>query len=64
MYMNFAEKPRTGKVLFGDAYHRLREVKGAYDPRDVFKANHPVPPARAPRPRRRTAAVDTRILAD
>ena len=64
MYMNFAEKPRTGKVLFGDAYHRLRAVKAAYDPEDLFKANHPVPPARGPRPRRRTAAVETRVVVD
>ena len=64
MYMNFAEKPRTGKVLFGDAYHRLREVKAAYDPEDLFKANHPVPPARGPRPRHRTAAVEARVVVD
>jgi hypothetical protein len=28
------------------AYHRLRAVKGAYDPEDLFRANHPIPPAR------------------
>jgi hypothetical protein len=54
MYMNFADKPRTGKALFGaETYRRLREIKGAYDPEDIFKANHPVPPARQPRPHRR-----------
>jgi hypothetical protein len=56
MYMNFAEKPRTGNVLFGAAFSRLREVKAAYDPTNVFKANHPIAPARAPqRPQRRRA---------
>jgi len=64
MYMNFAEKPRTGKALFGSGYHRLREIKAAYDPEDLFKANHPVPPARRSQPRRRPAAQPQRALVD
>lgn len=64
MYMNFADKPRTGKVLFGDGYHRLREIKATYDPEDVFKANHPVPPARSPRTPRRENVSPERALVD
>jgi hypothetical protein len=29
-----------------DVFHRLRAVKAAYDPDDLFRANHPIPPAR------------------
>jgi len=28
-----------------DVFHRLRAVKAAYDPDDLFRANHPIPPA-------------------
>jgi hypothetical protein len=42
MYMNFADKPRTGKSLFGDAHERLREVKAAYDADNLFRGNHPI----------------------
>lgn len=30
----------------GLAFHRLREVKAAYDPEDIFRGNHSIPPAR------------------
>ena len=44
-YLNFAESRKAGEALFGAAaYERLREVKAAYDPTDVIRANHPVPP--------------------
>ena len=29
-----------------DVYSRLRSVKKQFDPRDVFRSNHPIPPAR------------------
>jgi hypothetical protein len=46
VYLNFAERPKTGKSLFGAAAHaRLREVKAAYDAADVIRSNHPVKPA-------------------
>ena len=36
-----------GDNLFGPyAHHRLRAVKSAYDPADLFRSNHPVAPAR------------------
>jgi FAD/FMN-containing dehydrogenase len=45
-YLNFAERPKAGAALFGDAtYRRLQSVKGEYDPTDVIRANHAVAPA-------------------
>ena len=46
-YLNFAERDIPGDNLFGPyAHHRLRAVKAAYDPADLFRSNHPVAPAR------------------
>jgi FAD binding domain-containing protein/berberine-like enzyme len=46
-YLNFAERDILGDYLFGPyAHHRLRAVKSAYDPADLFRSNHPVAPAR------------------
>ena len=46
-YLNFAERDIPGDNLFGPyAHHRLRAVKSAYDPADLFRSNHPVAPAR------------------
>lgn len=47
VYLNFAERPKSGKALFGsfDTFQRLREVKAAYDAGDVIRSNHPVKPA-------------------
>jgi berberine-like enzyme len=57
MYLNFAEAAQSGQRLFGaDAYHRLRAVKAQYDPEDVVRSNHPIPPARPVRQARRRAA--------
>ena len=45
-YLNFAERHKSGTALFGaEVYDRLRAVKAVYDPADVIRANHPVPPA-------------------
>jgi FAD/FMN-containing dehydrogenase len=42
-YTNFAESRTSGDRLFGAYTHaRLRAVKAAYDPDNVFRANHPV----------------------
>jgi FAD/FMN-containing dehydrogenase len=46
-YLNFTENSTDAARFFrSDAYHRLRAVKAAYDPEDLFRANHPIPPAR------------------
>ena len=39
---------RTDRARFyrPDVFHRLRGVKAAYDQDDLFRANHPIPPAR------------------
>ena len=45
-YLNFAERPAHNPATFWDedAYARLRMVKGAVDPEDVFVSNHPIKP--------------------
>jgi hypothetical protein len=46
-YLNFAEKPvETGRLFPSTVYRRLRQAKAQYDPADLFRANHPIPPAR------------------
>jgi FAD/FMN-containing dehydrogenase len=45
-YPNFVEEPADASAFFdADAWARLREVKALYDPADMFKGNHHVPPA-------------------
>jgi hypothetical protein len=42
-YLNFAESAMDARKIFpAESYDRLREVKAAYDPTDMFQANHPV----------------------
>jgi Berberine and berberine like len=42
-FLNFAERRTDARRLWSDeSYERLREVKSAYDPADVFRSNHPV----------------------
>jgi FAD/FMN-containing dehydrogenase len=63
-YLNFAELPTTGQRLFGaGTYARLRRVKAEYDPQDVIRSNHPVPPARPARKRGRRSAATRRVAA-
>ncbi|OLT14806.1 oxidoreductase, partial [Pseudonocardia sp. CNS-139] len=46
-YPNFVERARPAGELFDETVlRRLREVKRTYDPADVLRANHPVPPIR------------------
>lgn len=46
-YPNFVEEPADASGFFDPAtWRRLREVKAAYDPEDLFRANHHIPPAR------------------
>jgi len=47
-YPNFVEQPADATAFFDPAtWARLRAVKAEWDPQDVFKANHPSPPAQA-----------------
>ena len=42
-YANFVEYPEQPGALFDDdTLRRLRAVKAAHDPADLFLANHPV----------------------
>ena len=46
-YMNFAERAGDASRLFEEeSYGRLRAIKAGYDPEDLFRSNHPIPPAR------------------
>jgi FAD binding domain len=71
MSMNFSERQIEAKrLLRADNYRRARHVKAAVDPGDLFRSNHPIPPAartqpvaRAHRPRptaRRTSPAAAR----
>jgi hypothetical protein len=45
-YPNFVEEPADASAFFdADTWTRLRDVKALYDPADLFKGNHHVPPA-------------------
>ncbi|WP_433254317.1 FAD-binding oxidoreductase [Streptosporangium sp. CA-135522] len=46
-FLNFLTDPtKTETAYTADDHRRLREVKRAYDPDNVFRLNHNVPPAR------------------
>src|SRR6185503_18192955 len=45
-YPNFVEEPADASAFFdADTWARLRNVKALYDPSDLFKGNHLIPPA-------------------
>jgi FAD/FMN-containing dehydrogenase len=45
-YLNFEESQADPAGFYApDTYRRLREVKAAVDPDELFRANHPIPPA-------------------
>ncbi len=45
-YPNFVEEPADASTFFDAAtWARLRAMKAAYDPQDLFKGNHYIPPA-------------------
>jgi FAD binding domain len=45
-YPNFVEEPADASGFFdADTWARLRLVKALYDPSDLFKGNHHIPPA-------------------
>ena len=44
-YANFVMEPTDASRFFDtDTWARLRQVKALYDPDDLFKGNHHVPP--------------------
>lgn len=46
-YFNFADRPRDGESLFPpDTFRRLQEIKADVDPGELFRASHPIRPAR------------------
>jgi FAD/FMN-containing dehydrogenase len=45
-YLNFEEEAADPARFYGeDTYRRLRAVKADVDPDELFRANHPIPPA-------------------
>ena len=45
-YPNFVEEPADASAFFdADTWERLRRVKALYDPQDLFRGNHHIPPA-------------------
>jgi hypothetical protein len=45
---NFMDVPIDTRTCYPpETFQRLRQVKGRYDPADLFRANHPIPPAAA-----------------
>jgi UDP-N-acetylenolpyruvoylglucosamine reductase len=47
-YFNFADRPRDGAGFYPpETFRRLREVKAATDPGELFRATHPIRPATA-----------------
>jgi hypothetical protein len=45
-YPNFVMQPAdTSNFFDADTWARLRQAKALYDPSDLFKGNHPIPPA-------------------
>jgi FAD/FMN-containing dehydrogenase len=45
-YLNFVERPADARRFYGAAtYARLQAVKSVYDPGNLFRANHEIPPA-------------------
>jgi FAD/FMN-containing dehydrogenase len=45
-YLNFVDRPGDSARFFEPhTYQRLREIKAAHDPAELFRANHPIAPA-------------------
>jgi FAD/FMN-containing dehydrogenase len=48
--LNFTEADGgAGRFFGGETWNRLRAVKAQYDPQNLFRANHPIPPAEVAR---------------
>jgi hypothetical protein len=47
-FANFVEVPIDVRMCYPpETFDRLQAVKRRYDPDDLFRANHPIPPAAA-----------------
>jgi FAD/FMN-containing dehydrogenase len=47
-YPNFVEEPvDTARFFDAETWTRLRDIKASYDPTDLFRGNHRIPPAEA-----------------
>jgi FAD/FMN-containing dehydrogenase len=61
-YINFTQRQVEAQDFYrDDTYRRLRRIKARYDRGDLFRADHPIPPAHEPRhgrPTRATAGID------
>jgi FAD/FMN-containing dehydrogenase len=45
-YLNFEEEAADPAIFYApETYRRLREIKASVDPAELFRANHPIPPA-------------------
>jgi FAD/FMN-containing dehydrogenase len=45
-YLNFEEEAADPASFYGaETYRRLQAVKADVDPDELFRANHPIPPA-------------------
>jgi hypothetical protein len=46
-YLNFEENPGDSRRFYDElTYRRLARIKTQVDPRDMFRSNHPIAPAR------------------
>jgi FAD/FMN-containing dehydrogenase len=46
VYASFVEQPSDASAFYdAETWARLRAVKALYDPQDVFRGNHHIPPA-------------------
>jgi hypothetical protein len=46
LYASFVEEPTDASAFYdAETWERLRGVKALYDPQDVFRGNHHIPPA-------------------
>ena len=61
-YLDFTERREDARAFYAPATsQRLREVKAQFDAGELFPANHPMPPASAPRPEGRRIGRAVRI---
>jgi hypothetical protein len=49
IYLNFPgfteDQPDTARIAYGPNYERLTRIKGKYDPQNLFRMNHNIPPS-------------------